>query len=87
MRTVAIDTPWLTGRLAGASLVREGLVPGKPRLLDAVREAIRLRHYSRRTERAYVAWIRRYILFHDKRHPYLDSSRKGASKQRKGDEF
>jgi len=44
-------------------------VPGKPRLLDAVREAIRLRHYSRRTEKAYVGWIRRYILFHGKRHP------------------
>jgi hypothetical protein len=40
-----------------------------PRLLDRVREAIRARHYSRRTEKAYVAWIRRYILFHDKRHP------------------
>jgi integron integrase len=43
--------------------------PVKPRLLDRVRAAARLRHYSRRTEAAYVAWIRRYILFHDKRHP------------------
>jgi integron integrase len=34
-----------------------------------VREAIRVRHYSIRTEEAYVAWIRRYILFHQKRHP------------------
>jgi hypothetical protein len=41
----------------------------KPRLLDRVREALRARHYSRRTEEAYVAWIRRYIFFHDKRHP------------------
>lgn len=41
----------------------------KPRLLDRVRMALRLRHYSRRTEKAYVAWIRRYILFHGKRHP------------------
>jgi integron integrase len=40
-----------------------------PKLLDRVRESIRLRHYSRRTEEAYVAWIRRYILFHGKRHP------------------
>jgi len=40
-----------------------------PRLLDQVREAIRLRHYSYRTEKAYVDWIRRYILFHGKRHP------------------
>ncbi len=43
--------------------------PPKPRLLDRVREAIRARHYSRRTEKTYVAWIRRYILFHGKRHP------------------
>ncbi len=41
----------------------------QPRLLDRVREAIRTRHYSRRTEKTYVAWIRRYILFHGKRHP------------------
>src|SRR5262245_55468690 len=43
--------------------------PGKPRLLDQIREAIRARHYSLRTEEAYVGWIRRYILFHRKRHP------------------
>lgn len=42
---------------------------GKPRLLDQVRERIRYRHYSIRTERAYVGWIRRFILFHGKRHP------------------
>jgi integron integrase len=41
----------------------------RPRLLDRVRDACRARHLSRRTEQAYVAWIRRYILFHDKRHP------------------
>lgn len=40
-----------------------------PRLLDRVREAVRLRHYSRRTGQAYVAWIRRFIIFHGKRHP------------------
>jgi integron integrase len=43
--------------------------PRKPRLLDRVRETLRTRHYSRRTEKAYVAWIRRYIFFHAKRHP------------------
>ena len=43
--------------------------PPKPRLLDRVREAVRARHCSRRTEKTYVAWIRRYILFHGKRHP------------------
>jgi integron integrase len=41
----------------------------KPRLLDRVRAAIRTRHYSRHTESAYVAWIRRYIVFHGRRHP------------------
>ena len=40
-----------------------------PRLLDLVRDAIRARHYSRRTEKAHVGWIRRYIFFHGKRHP------------------
>jgi integron integrase len=40
-----------------------------PRLLDRVRHAIRARHYSRRTEKAYVGWIKRYIFFHGKRHP------------------
>ncbi len=39
------------------------------KLLDQVREAIQVKHYSIRTEQAYVNWIKRYILFHDKRHP------------------
>ena len=39
------------------------------RLLDQVREQIRLRHYSIRTEQAYVSWIKRFILFHGKKHP------------------
>ncbi len=43
--------------------------PGKPRLLDQVRDAIRVRHYSYRTEEQYVFWVRRYILFNGKRHP------------------
>jgi site-specific recombinase XerD len=40
-----------------------------PKLLDQVRQIIRLKHYSRRTEKTYVSWIKRYILFHDKKHP------------------
>jgi Phage integrase, N-terminal SAM-like domain len=36
------------------------------KLLDQVREAIRLKHYSIRTEESYVTWIKRYILFHNK---------------------
>jgi integron integrase len=41
----------------------------QPRLLDRVRAALRVRHYSLRTEECYVQWIRRFILFHHKRHP------------------
>ena len=52
---------------ASSLVVREP--PPPPRLLDRVREALRARHYSRRTEKAYVHWIRRYIFFHGKRHP------------------
>jgi integrase len=40
-----------------------------PRLLDRVRQALRRTHYAMRTEEAYVAWIRRFILFHGTRHP------------------
>ncbi len=40
-----------------------------PRLLDQVRERIRVKHYSLRTEDAYLHWIRRFIFFHGKCHP------------------
>ena len=40
-----------------------------PKLLEEVRDLIRTRHYSYRTEEAYLYWIRQYILFHSKRHP------------------
>jgi len=39
------------------------------KLLDQLRDTIRLKHYSYRTEQSYVQWVRRYILFHNKRHP------------------
>src|ERR1700747_380998 len=41
----------------------------KPKLLDQVRDVIRRKQYSIRTEQAYVDWIKRFILYHDKRHP------------------
>ena len=44
-------------------------VASSPKLLDRVRWHLRVKHYSVRTEQAYVDWIRRYILFHHKRHP------------------
>ena len=54
------------GALVATLAVREAGPAGapKPRLLDRVREAVRARHYSRRTEKTYVAWVCRYILFH-----------------------
>lgn len=47
----------------------ESPVSTSPKLLDRVRWHLRVKHYSLRTEHAYVDWIRRYILFHGKRHP------------------
>lgn len=44
-------------------------VAQEPKLLDQVRQAIRSRHYSKRTEKIYVDWIKRFIYFHGKRHP------------------
>jgi hypothetical protein len=68
-----VSYPTLSGGGCGspASAGRESSPTGppKPRLLDRVRMALRVRHYSRRTEEAYVPWIKRYILFHGKRHP------------------
>ena len=65
------DASW--GRTVPVPVIHEPEEPyepaAKPRLLDQVRHAIRARHYSYRTEEAYVGWIRRYILYHGKRHP------------------
>ncbi len=43
--------------------------PKPKKLLDRVRDTLRVKHYAYRTEASYVDWIRRFILFHDKRHP------------------
>lgn len=51
---------------------------GEPKLLDRVRAKIRVKHYSRRTEEAYVGWITRFIFFHKKRHP-IDMGEKEIS--------
>jgi len=50
-----------TGRVVSRS--------GTPKLLDRLREALRSRHYSRRTETAYCRWVLRYIHYHNVRHP------------------
>ena len=68
---VSVAGDGLTGALGRCPMARERtLAPiAGPRLLDRVRQAIRARHYSPRTEKAYVGWIRRFIVFHGKRHP------------------
>lgn len=55
----------------GSGVGREGCgaTGGRARLLDEVRRVIRLRHYSIRTEEAYVQWVRRFVRFHGMRHP------------------
>lgn len=61
------------GRVLNESGPREAASapPGadKPRLMDQLCEALRSRHYSRRTEETYCHWVRRYIHFHNVRHP------------------
>ena len=52
-----------------APTIWTGIPPGKPKLLDQVRDVIRRKHYSFRTEQTYLDWIRRFIFFHGKRHP------------------
>lgn len=41
----------------------------QPKLLDLMRDRLRVKHYSIRTETAYLGWVKRFILFHGKRHP------------------
>ena len=55
--------------MSAQPILKPFAAPPPPRLLDRVREACRVRHYSIRTEDAYADWIKRFILFHDKRHP------------------
>ena len=58
-----------TGAAPALSPIDGPDVKTEPRLLDRLRAAIRVRHYSIRTEDTYVHWVRRFILFHGKRHP------------------
>ena len=51
------------------SCVLKEAIMSKKKLLDLVREQIRNRHYSMQTEKSYVGWIKRYIFFHQKKHP------------------
>ena len=48
---------------------RQSFIPQSPRLMDQVREVLRYHHYALKTEKAYVGWIKQFILFNEKRHP------------------
>ena len=61
--------PLNRNRFERSAAVTAPTTPPKPKLLDQVRQAIRTRHYSPRTEETYVHWIKRFIFFHNKRHP------------------
>jgi hypothetical protein len=52
----------------------------KIKLLDQMRLVLRLKHMSIRTEEAYVLWVRRFILFHHKRHPKAPPQRHGSAR-------
>jgi Phage integrase, N-terminal SAM-like domain len=52
------------------------VIAPRPKLLEQVRQAIQTRHYSDKTEEAYVGWIKRFIFFHNKRHPAEMAERK-----------
>ncbi len=62
------DRWYYTALLKAADKSPSVLMP-TPKLLDQVRIVLRVKHFSLSTERAYVQWIRRFILFHNKRHP------------------
>jgi len=67
MNTANVGTPSrnMPGFKSGFSLIRKS----KPKLLDQLRESLRARHYSRRTEQTYCNWVKRFIHFHNVRHP------------------
>ena len=56
-------------KLTPAAGLPEGLSGAAPKLLEQMRHVLRVRHYARRTEDCYVDWTRRFIVFHNKRHP------------------
>lgn len=64
----SLPVRWFTVRMSAIHLHVASALPA-PRLLDQVRAACRVRHFSLRTEVAYIHWIRRYIVHHGKRHP------------------
>jgi integrase len=57
------------GKTAEGKTVRSSVLEARPKLLDQLQEAVRVRHYSRRTEQTYCVWVKRFIFFHHVRHP------------------
>jgi hypothetical protein len=54
---------------AGNAVITAAAFIPRPRLFDVVRDRLRVKHYSLRTERSCLQWMRRFILFHGRRHP------------------
>ena len=57
------------GEVQLSTIPAQAAAERKPKFLDQLRTFMRARRYSRRTEQAYIDWVRRFILFHGKRHP------------------
>ena len=67
---IGLEFIWRKPKISGMpASVAVNPSANKPKLLDQVRDIIRRRHYSIRTEQAYMDWIKRFILYHHKRHP------------------
>jgi site-specific recombinase XerD len=67
MEPTMTEISYSTDRTFSAFRIAEG--PTSPKLLDVYRDALRVKHYSARTEDTYVSWVKNFILFHNKRHP------------------
>ena len=75
---LAFGSRW--DKIAGAMAERitSAAATNKPKLLDQVRNVIRRKHYSIRTEQAYIDWIKRFVIYHGKRHPQEMAEREVA---------
>ncbi len=77
----SLTNPKLPGTLdTDSDMTCQSYVRVYPTCCDQMRAAIRTRHYSIRTELAYVPWVKRFVLFHDKRHPRETGRRKTEQK-------
>jgi hypothetical protein len=70
----------------GGTILQEAAVPQKPKLLDSVRQTLRLKQYSYRTAQSFLGWIKRFILFDPILYPFPTSVNKGYTLSRSNDE-